>query len=184
MYNKILNVSEQLFITQGYQGTSTRQISDILNVTQPTLYYHFKNKESIYYNVMLRMAADIEKNLRQLKEVETASFAEKILTMADFLRVRHPFNLFVMMHDIKYSLSKEVADKLYVLWLKAYKAPFVELFEENQANLRASVAAEVAVSQLFILLAAYLDQPEKSLDLATSIELFLYGVLDKQTDSD
>jgi AcrR family transcriptional regulator len=51
MYEEILDVAEQLFMTQGYQATSTRQITQILGVTQPTIYYHFKKKEDIYYQV-------------------------------------------------------------------------------------------------------------------------------------
>ena len=48
MQDEILDVAEQLFMQQGYKGTSTRQIAELLGITQPNLYYHFKRKEDIY----------------------------------------------------------------------------------------------------------------------------------------
>ncbi|MDN6127682.1 MAG: TetR/AcrR family transcriptional regulator, partial [Tetragenococcus halophilus] len=35
MYEKILDIAAQLFMTHGYQATSTRQITELLGVTQP-----------------------------------------------------------------------------------------------------------------------------------------------------
>lgn len=45
MYDNILDVAEKLFMQQGYQATSTRQIADTLGITQPNLYYYFKKKK-------------------------------------------------------------------------------------------------------------------------------------------
>lgn len=45
MREQILEVSERLFMSQGYKKTSTRQIAEILGITQPNLYYHFKKKK-------------------------------------------------------------------------------------------------------------------------------------------
>ena len=35
MYEEILDIAEDLFMRQGYNDTSTRQIAKILNITQP-----------------------------------------------------------------------------------------------------------------------------------------------------
>ena len=38
---RILDVSAELFVEQGYDGTSLREIADRLGFTKAALYYHF-----------------------------------------------------------------------------------------------------------------------------------------------
>ncbi|WP_414841783.1 TetR/AcrR family transcriptional regulator [Enterococcus saccharolyticus] len=176
MYEEILDVAEQLFMTQGYQATSTRQITQILGVTQPTIYYHFKNKEDIYYQVMLRLSNDVEINLKKIANTSSSALEIKLLEMVEFLKAKHPFNLFVMMHDIQHTVSKETSMKLYQLFLKSYKSPFIQLLQENKNHLQHSVDIDFAVSQLFILMAAYLDSTDRSEDFSKRIYLYLHGI--------
>jgi AcrR family transcriptional regulator len=44
---RIQNVAVDLFIQQGYEATSLREIAEKLGVTKAALYYHFKTKEEI-----------------------------------------------------------------------------------------------------------------------------------------
>lgn len=177
MYEEILDVAEELFMKQGYNDTSTRQIAKILEITQPNIYYHFKNKEEIYFQVMQRLANEVGKNLSELSAKESG-FEEKIMAMAFYLQKRHPFSLFMMMHDIQHTLNPETAGKLYTLWQDSYKQPFLDLFEK-ESQIRASVDPEFAVRQLFILISAYLDSPAevREANLKQAIELFFHGVL-------
>ncbi|MGO3604506.1 MAG: TetR/AcrR family transcriptional regulator [Enterococcus malodoratus] len=178
MYEEILDVAEELFMKQGYNDTSTRQIAKILEITQPNIYYHFKNKEEIYYQVMLRLANEVGKNLSELSAKDT-TFEEKIKAMAFYLQERHPFSLFMMMHDIQHTVSPEVSKKLFSLWEQGYKQPFVNVFEQED-KIRSTVDSEFAVRQLFILISAYLDLPAeiKQENLNKAVEIFFYGVLE------
>ncbi len=45
--NEILDVAEELFVTKGYDKTSTNDILDRVGIARGTLYYHFKSKEEI-----------------------------------------------------------------------------------------------------------------------------------------
>ena len=178
MYEEILDVAEELFMKQGYNDTSTRQIAKILGITQPNIYYHFKNKENIYYQVMQRLATEVGENLRELSAKNT-NFEEKIMAMAFYLQQRHPFSLFMMMHDIQHTLNPETANKLFTLWQESYKQPFINVFEQNSINIRSSIEPEFAVSQLFILISAYLDMSKeiKTDSLKKAMHIFFYGVL-------
>ncbi|MDT2660361.1 TetR/AcrR family transcriptional regulator [Enterococcus hulanensis] len=178
MYEEILDVAEELFMKQGYNDTSTRQIAKILGITQPNIYYHFKNKENIYYQVMQRLATEVGENLRELSAKNT-NFEEKIMAMAFYLQQRHPFSLFMMMHDIQHTLNPETAKKLFTLWQESYKQPFINVFEQNSINIRSSIEPEFAVSQLFILISAYLDMSKeiKTDSLKKAMHIFFYGVL-------
>ena len=44
---RILSVANELFIEQGYEGTSLREIADRLDITKAALYYHFRSKDEI-----------------------------------------------------------------------------------------------------------------------------------------
>ena len=44
---RILTVANELFIEQGYEGTSLREIADRLDITKAALYYHFRSKDEI-----------------------------------------------------------------------------------------------------------------------------------------
>ena len=51
----ILDVALDLFVDQGYEGTSLRQIAERLGVTKAALYYHFEAKEDILMALHLRL---------------------------------------------------------------------------------------------------------------------------------
>jgi len=51
----ILDVALDLFIDQGYEGTSLRQIAERLGVTKAALYYHFEAKEDILMALHMRL---------------------------------------------------------------------------------------------------------------------------------
>ena len=44
---EILDVAEELFVTKGYDKTSTNDILDRIGIARGTLYYHFRSKEDI-----------------------------------------------------------------------------------------------------------------------------------------
>lgn len=41
--DNIVNAAAQLFVQNGYDATSVRQIADVVGVTEAALYYHFKD---------------------------------------------------------------------------------------------------------------------------------------------
>ena len=55
--NEILDAAEELFVTKGYDKTSTGDILDKVGIARGTLYYHFKSKEDIL-NAMIERIND------------------------------------------------------------------------------------------------------------------------------
>jgi AcrR family transcriptional regulator len=49
---RILTVANELFIEQGYEGTSLREIADRLDITKAALYYHFRSKDEILQTLL------------------------------------------------------------------------------------------------------------------------------------
>jgi AcrR family transcriptional regulator len=52
---KILDVALDLFTSEGFDGTSMRQIAARLHLTKPSIYYHFASKEEILLALHLRV---------------------------------------------------------------------------------------------------------------------------------
>ncbi|WP_312499709.1 TetR/AcrR family transcriptional regulator [Enterococcus sp.] len=182
MYEQILQVAESFFMQQGYHGTSTRQIADALGIKQPNIYYHFKGKEAIYFEVMVTLSEEVSVNLWRISKDPDLTLAEKIYDMFAFLKRRHPVNFYMMMNDIQHSVSKETSFKLYHLWKENYQKPIVTLFESSETKIRGGVSPEFATSQLFILLAAHLDVNQTHDQMAPAIDLFLYGLINDQPE--
>jgi AcrR family transcriptional regulator len=55
--DRILDVALDLFTTQGFDGTSLRQIAERLDITKAALYYHFESKDDILMALHLRLHA-------------------------------------------------------------------------------------------------------------------------------
>lgn len=50
----IINAAEKLFLDKGYDNVPMNDIADKVGVNRATLYLYFKNKDSLYFAVLLR----------------------------------------------------------------------------------------------------------------------------------
>jgi AcrR family transcriptional regulator len=57
---EILRVALRLFTEQGYEATSTRDLTDALGLTKSSLYYHFRNKEEIVASLLTERQRDLD----------------------------------------------------------------------------------------------------------------------------
>jgi AcrR family transcriptional regulator len=52
---RILDVALELFTSQGYDGTSLREVAERLDITKAALYYHFTSKDDILRELLTRL---------------------------------------------------------------------------------------------------------------------------------
>jgi AcrR family transcriptional regulator len=62
---RIMDISEDLFARQGYDGTSLRQIADGAGIREPGLYNHFAGKQALYEAVLYRALNPMTEALSQ-----------------------------------------------------------------------------------------------------------------------
>jgi AcrR family transcriptional regulator len=68
---RILDAAEELFAQRGFEGVSVRQIMRKADADVSLAYYHFKSKQDLFDQVMLRRVEFLnEIRLRALEEVE------------------------------------------------------------------------------------------------------------------
>lgn len=176
----IIETATELFMTKGYRATSTRKIAAKLGITQPNLYHHFNNKEALYLAVIETLAADVSEHLTTVLTDPELTFSEKLTQMSIYLNKTHPFDFFMMLHDIHSELSEELSKKIYVIWKENYQRPFVELFESYSGQLRFGYSPEKIASYFFNTIAPYIKKEEdsSSFSIQQVVELFIYGLLE------
>jgi AcrR family transcriptional regulator len=92
---RILAVANELFIEQGYEGTSLREIADRLDITKAALYYHFRSKEEILETLLVPSDTLVDELLGRLEEArDVEAWADaltwvvgQILDYLDFFRL-------------------------------------------------------------------------------------------------
>ncbi len=71
---QLLQHAKQLFVTLGYQDTTTEKIADAAGVTEPVLYRHFENKKALFLEVL----AEIRAATLERWHADTASLADPL----------------------------------------------------------------------------------------------------------
>ncbi|MGX7262760.1 TetR/AcrR family transcriptional regulator [Enterococcus crotali] len=175
---KIIQVATRLFMDNGYQSTSTRQIAQLAEVTQPNLYHHFRNKEEVYVGVIENLLGDVNEELVEIVENQTLDTINKLQKFAECLKTKHPFDFDLMMHDFRTKLTKETQLKLFSLWNQSYKKPLLDLFENSDFAIRTGLSAEIATTHFLNTLSPYIKtaQSSSALSIAQVVDLFVFGV--------
>jgi len=71
-----------LFASQGYDATTTFEIAKAAGITEPVIYYHFKNKDGLFTHILNSTFADYFARLEDLEKSIPTQF-EKIENLID-----------------------------------------------------------------------------------------------------
>jgi len=110
---RILDVALELFVEQGYEKTSLRDISERLGFTKAALYYHFERKDDIFLELHLRLHELMRDVLAPLDDLpDDRARADAWPTVLDrfidraiehpqlvLLHLRNPAGLVAVLHD-------------------------------------------------------------------------------------
>lgn len=175
----IVEAASELFMSLGFQATSTRMIADRVGITQPNLYHYFKNKEQIYLAVLEYLAVEVNQMLCAIIHDARSDLTEKLVQIVNALKDKHHLNLYIMRHDINHKISKDSHEKVYAIWRTAYLQPLIDLFEIHQSALHADLAPDVLARYYYATLAPYIHDEQgsfKGLQPEQIIKLFVHGI--------
>ena len=85
--NEILDAAEELFVTKGYDKTSTNDILDKVKIARGTLYYHFKSKEDILNAMIDRINSALIARAEAVAKDKSVPIVERIVMTISSLRV-------------------------------------------------------------------------------------------------
>lgn len=98
--NEILDVAEELFVTKGYDKTSTNDILERIGIARGTLYYHFKSKEDILNAMIERINEALIAKVRVIASDTKISVIDRIvMTIAGL--------------NVESDIGKEIIDQVH-----------------------------------------------------------------------
>lgn len=115
---RILDVAEDLFGNQGYDGTSLRQIAQGAGIKEPGLYNHFAGKQSLYEAVLYRALNPMAEALAAHMEDASAlhDYTELPAIMTDLLWA-HP-QMAALFQQAMQGDSNSIGNQLVGDWLE------------------------------------------------------------------
>lgn len=116
----------------GYQAVSTRQVARECGISQPTLYYHFADKQELYVAVLLDALRRMNMSLEKVVVTPDLSIEEKLGGMAVYMmrQTYHDINLRNMLHDIESHLEEASRLKVSEAFFKSMILPIVKVLQE------------------------------------------------------
>lgn len=185
---KILDTARDLFMEKGYRAVSTREIASVVKITQPALYHHFEDKETLYIEVVRELTKQIQLKMHPLL-ASTKTSEEQLKDMLIMLIEKHPTNILLMVHDILNEMNPENQYLMYRLWQETYLEPFQAFFQGQEAagKLREGITAEVAaryclatISPLFSGKSQFAEKQSTTQRIEELMDLMMFGISKKE----
>lgn len=76
---KIVTAAAQLFASQGFHGTTTREIAELADVSENTLFRHFNGKKEIFWSALRSYAGGLKPIFDLLQEIQPDETPDVIL---------------------------------------------------------------------------------------------------------
>ena len=127
----IVDVAHRLFMEQGYQAVSTRQIADVCGLTQSALYYHFANKQVLYAEVIKEELGRMHAALARIAGRDDY-LEERLRRVGRYISLAHGrMDLHRMFSDIEHELDAAARQELEAAFFGGVIAPIASIFEQG-----------------------------------------------------
>ncbi|MFR8086585.1 MAG: TetR/AcrR family transcriptional regulator [Leuconostoc gelidum] len=183
---RILLAATELFLANGYGQTTTRQITKVLNMTQPALYHYFGDKEALFVEVIRRVGTQVATNMQLVLDQTYDQPKDQLVAMTMVIVTRHPRDVFTLIHGSFNALSSQNQQELGMIFGRDYVAPIAQFFNQEALKLRQNIDSKIA-SSFYITSLAPLFGGFHSLDgtlemterIQQLLDLILYGVAER-----
>lgn len=102
---KIINAGRKIFLTKGFDGTRTRDITQEAGINTALLNYHFGSKENLFEIVMLETMSIFMQKMSRVFNDTTSTFEQKIKDLCEnyinFLIEEPALPLFILVESRK-----------------------------------------------------------------------------------
>ena len=154
----ILNSAMELFALKGYAASSIREICRAAGVTKPVLYYHFRNKEHLYQELMLDLFNQTRKNLLKLSKYRGSLRERLVLYVAsEFRNCRKDPNSVRLIFRSMFSPEGEYPRFNYMEEFKREREMIALFILENAPKTRASNPELISSALMGVMLIQILE---------------------------
>lgn len=149
---KIMEEAKALFRERGYDGVSMRDITVACDITKPTLYYHFVDKETLYTEVLIRMMENGYHHHRPYS-AKVKDLREGLIRITEGFIENAPTSLMAMVRDSSTNVSETAWQKIQQALQLYVMTPFESIFKQAQEEgvIQKSSASELTVAFLSLI---------------------------------
>ncbi|TAK13786.1 MAG: TetR/AcrR family transcriptional regulator [Anaerolineae bacterium] len=183
---EVLGAAHDLFVSNGYHGTSMRQIAERAGLALGGIYNHFGSKEQIFKEIIIKYHP-IREILPLMESSEGETVDEMVHhfahTLQDELAKRRDYlNLiFVEIVEFKGAHLPQIFMQVFPIGLKFAERMFRKRGELRTNEIPLVLAAFLGLMFTYFLftslIASRLRRPLVRLDLDKLVDIFLYGIL-------
>lgn len=131
--NEILDAAERLFVTKGFDGTSTNDILAEVGIARGTLYYHFRSKEEILNAMIERMSESLVKRAAEIAGQRKIPVLQRLTLMIMALNVDNELG-YEIMEQVHKPQNALMHQKMQEGMLAGLTPLFTGLIEEGIAQ--------------------------------------------------
>ncbi len=190
---KIVDAASHLFMQRGYKAVSINDIIRAADVTKPTLYYYFADKEELFVQMGLRVLQEVGARLTAAANAPGGTVA-RLRALAAVLMDDRDRDMRMMRHEMAEHLGPANRNRLARAFFTHLFRPILAVMEEGVAEGTLGHFAPVTLANLFLSVseacqefsgesrmvawAAESGIPVHISPISTeeTVDLFLYGV--------
>lgn len=132
---RVLDVAERLFMQNGYNSVTLRDVAEELGIRQASLYYHFPNgKEELFVAMAERVFQRHRQGIDAAIDQASVGLASQLLAVADWFESQPPVNFLAMIHADVSALSEDNARHVSELAYDAMFTPLRHVFTRAEAR--------------------------------------------------
>ncbi|QED46728.1 TetR/AcrR family transcriptional regulator [Cytobacillus dafuensis] len=140
----IIDVARDLFVTEGYRSTSMRKIAQTLKCSHGAIYYHFKNKAELFYEIVEADFKRLDQELDDVMADMASSNDEKIYA------ILYGFIRFGLTHQKHYEVMFLIRDEELQCKVEDKPNKSYDKFAQTIASLSAKELSPNEIWSLFI----------------------------------
>jgi AcrR family transcriptional regulator len=121
--SKILNASAQLFVKNGYDGTSVRQIAKEAGVNIAMISYYFKSKEGVLIDLINETSNKMSEKTKHIKDMDLEPRERISLLFRTYVDhfVEHDMVSYVFGTELSLNRNKNIVDLILAILSKSHE---------------------------------------------------------------
>ncbi|HEU5379157.1 MAG TPA: TetR/AcrR family transcriptional regulator [Ktedonobacteraceae bacterium] len=184
---RILQCARALYTAGGYEKMNFQSIAEQLHVSKPSLFYHFKNKQELFYEVLLSLIEEYHEMFLQVIHRGDSSIRATLRRIMQQLAAEPRFDMMRFWREEFNLLAPQQRQIVSEAWQKGLLEVIIAILEDGVARQELRTFQNPLHAYAFLHLCLLLPQPEHpgkprllSLSLEETIDalliLFLEGL--------
>lgn len=171
---RILAAALELFVSNGYDGTTMRDIADKAGVSRATVFWHFSEKASVFRETFNRMLAPLRESLdRSWEDVDLEKRLDMQISISEQFVLEHGKEIFTV---VRWALESPQLREMVLDTLLDLNQRFSGVLAETLARLfpndrdpRPSALALMLAFDAALILSIYDPRPETNQQRAVAV---------------